>query len=570
MKDLPIKDLIKQPLTKLVDSLIKEFRQVAFNRILEYQLSEYKACLSTKTLLHRNKSANLMDIYCPLILSEKNKHLDNFGMFNNADRKFKIDSFHNAIDLLEQVQFIYLSGVAGAGKTTLIKYFLIASVKQNFKIPIRIDLRDLNDFEIKNAKANIFFTYIQDKIFRFNNLTMDEDITDRLLLQGSFVFLLDGFDELNANLIRMVNEGLEKFCTKYDKNNFVLTSRPFTQTSSPVQFVNLWINELDPDSVRLFVRNQRFDKKFESELLSTIDEASDNDYVELLKNPLLLSMFILTYRQYPNIPSKKHLYYQQVFEALFSIHDSVTKKGYKRQITCALPRDEFESVLNTFSFISYFGQLFKFDQEFLKRTLKDINQSKVVAKFNEEDYIYDLVTSTSLLIKESGEYTFIHRSMQEYFAALYLKSISSESKRTIFKNIAEDMVDSKTTFINEFFNLYSLIRDIDAMDCILLFELPLIEHLQKLTPEIRTVTSFHGNFFNKIGLFKFVLDAEKAISVRLGGSATEKVIEAKVGKSEWRPITFFLAKAHDDRSLLLEKLRSAETRMVTIVKGRTK
>src|SRR5690606_14701315 len=133
-----VKDLLKKPILSLVDSLIKEVRQVAFNRILEYQLSEYRSCLITKTMLHRIQPVNLLNIYVPITLDESNQFLDGINLISSKNKKYEIQNAENVIYLLKKYQFLYLYGVAGSGKSTLVKFFIIASIRTGYKIPVRI------------------------------------------------------------------------------------------------------------------------------------------------------------------------------------------------------------------------------------------------------------------------------------------------------------------------------------------------------------------------------------------------------------------------------------------------
>ena len=48
-----------------------------------------------------------------------------------------------------------------------------------------------------------------------------------------------------------------------------------------------------------------------------------------------------------------------------------------------------------------------------------------------EDYLFDLENNVCLLIKEGGEYRFIHRSFQTYFSAVFAMEFISDSKQKL-------------------------------------------------------------------------------------------------------------------------------------------
>ena len=176
---------LESPINGLLKSLGNELKQVAKNRLLEYQAIEFKRNFFTKTLLHRSEPVRLSDFYLPL-------HIDKYQNERHKHQIEKRISTENIKNVFKSTKYITLIGSAGSGKSTIVKYLFINSVQTSFKIPIKVELRYLNDYKSSITE------YIFDEIFLFYKLGFSKEIIDRLLNSGAFVFFFDGYDEINS------------------------------------------------------------------------------------------------------------------------------------------------------------------------------------------------------------------------------------------------------------------------------------------------------------------------------------------------------------------------------------
>ncbi|WP_370004016.1 hypothetical protein [Winogradskyella sp.] len=132
--------LLETPLNTLLKSLGNELKQVAKNRLIEYQTNEFKRNFFTKTLLHRSEPIKLTDFYLPLhIINQKD-------VLEYVEKPKKIPT-ENIEKLFKKSNYITLIGNAGSGKSTIVKYLFINAVETNFKIPIKVELRYLNEYK---------------------------------------------------------------------------------------------------------------------------------------------------------------------------------------------------------------------------------------------------------------------------------------------------------------------------------------------------------------------------------------------------------------------------------------
>jgi hypothetical protein len=429
----------------------KQFIGTDIKKYLEKQKNKYS---HIKTLLKGNTPVYLYEIYFPINLS-------------NDDQE-TIHTEHIS-KVFENCNYITIIGDAGSGKSTLTKHLFLNSIKESFEIPILIELRYLNETD-----GNIE-RYIIEKIFE-NNLSQNSKILERLLIKGKFVFFLDGFDELNAEIKNRVVKNLNAFIEKYDENKFVLTSRPYSNIENLPLFQNYRIKSLDNDEIGGFVDLQL---NKEPELAAKIKKSlreNKSDYIQsFLANPLLLTLYILTFQTNAEIPNKKYIFYRRVINALFSEHDSKTKLGYVREKQSKLSQEQFEEILKAFCFLSYFDSRIDFDFDYINRTLKTVKSKINKFEFDNNKFIYDLKSAIALWTEDNGIYGFAHRSLQEYFAALFIKNLNPEANERAYKKIIEKFSDDKRAWEVE--NFLSLCSEMDEVNFSKFYYLPLLNEI---------------------------------------------------------------------------------------------
>ena len=84
-------------------------------------------------------------------------------------------------------------------------------------------------------------------------------------------------------------------------------------------------------------------------------------------------------------------------------------------------------MLQLFCYLSYFESKFSWDSDFIFEKFKII-KSKSEIKFENQKILKDLSSAVALWTEDNGLYSFAHRSLQEYFASLFVKQMTLESK----------------------------------------------------------------------------------------------------------------------------------------------
>ncbi len=464
------KSLLESPINGLISGLGNEIKQLAKNRILEYQIIEYKRNYFTKTLLHRSEPIKLLDFYLPL-------HITSYKDPSKGSQEGQRISTEFVANLFAKSNYITLIGSAGSGKSTIVKYLFIDSVKNNFKIPIKIELRYLNEY-----KGSIT-DYIFDEIFLFYKLGFSKSIIDRLLNSGSFIFFFDGYDEINSIKKESITKDIDRFVSNYSENKYLITSRPYTNIDTLPLFTNYTVCDLLEIEIPSFVKKQipSFDDELTEKMIKAISQIDNNSYKVFLRNPLLLAMFILTFQSYSQIPQKRSDFYKQVFDTLYSVHDSISKLSFVREKQSGLSKESFEELLRLFSFLSYFDEKFLFHPEYIESKLTLIKEKKKNLEFNNQKVIEDLQVAIGILTKEGTDYAFPHRSLQEYFAANYISNLSESNKKIIFSKIL-DSIERKWIYMIDNSHFLSLLEEQDYFSYLNYLVLPLLrKQIEKST-----------------------------------------------------------------------------------------
>ncbi|HRG89023.1 MAG TPA: NACHT domain-containing protein [Chitinophagales bacterium] len=429
---------------KEILSIVKDIKDEASyffdSGLPSYIESQYSKYALTKTFIHRNEPVDFYQTYFPITIQ------------GNKER-VKLDE--SSWDIFEKSNCVGVVGQAGSGKSMLMKFVYLNTVQTYIKIPIVIELRNINDFD------GSIVDYIYKVIFN-NRLSPNKKILERLLDTGSFLFLFDGYDELSLAKKEVVTDDIDQFIDRYSKNYYIVTSRPEANLESIPRFYCYNVCSLSYDEIIGFI-NKQSDGSSEyntlsKKIITTIAEKGNEQYRHYLQNPLLLSMFIITYNNYPQLPKYKSKFYWNVFDTLCTKHDSITKKGgYQHERKTKLQNDEIEQILKWLCYQSYFESKIGFDREYLFRKLKTIKQG-LGYKYSIEDLVYDLTVSVSIIVVDGLEYKLPHKSMHEYFVASLIKDQNDDDKKKIYNS---KMRNVNMRAINKDFNLLGLCMEMD-------------------------------------------------------------------------------------------------------------
>jgi len=342
------------------------------------------------------------------------------------------DQGHIQAEKIEEISSknFVIEGVAGQGKSILLRYLTFKEYQESQRIPIFIELRKLND------KGEII-SFIKEAISSWIFLVSDE-LVSWVLRSGKIVLLLDGFDELKAKDVPNVIKDLESISQLYPQTQIVVTSRPDNAIQSSNFFKVLTIRPYEDDDRVGLIRKLVNDQDSCGNLVKALKE-SPLKVDELLTTPLMITLFVMTYRAKLIIPDSLSKFYEELFSVLIYKHDR-TKPGYQREFKSNLNESELQDWFEVLCFISKNENKLVFES---RQDLLDCIKKSISKKFQKEDpsaLLEDITKNLCLIIRDGNNYSYIHRSIQEFFVASFFKKRPQDLAEQTYK-----LLDAKST-----------------------------------------------------------------------------------------------------------------------------
>ncbi len=359
--------------------------------------------------------------------------------------------------IAQHTKFAIICGTGGLGKSMMMQHLMLNTIA-NFDdlklFPIFIPLKNFDE------TAGSLFEYTYSKISALDS-SLTERIFEQLLDNGSCILLYDGIDEIGAYYMKKFERELEDLTDKYSKNMFILSSRPFQSFISFSRFNVFHLMPFTPRQALQLINKLEFrpdEPAIKKKFMEILDKTLVRTHQSFTENPLLLTIMLLTFEQYAEVPSKMYVFYRAAFEVLAREHDK-TKGAYKRPLNTGLAIDDFIIYFAELCFRSYNDEKFELTAEEFTGYYNILN-ARIVANDNKttaRDFIDDLCSNLCLMYFEGGCYHFTHGSFQEYFCALFL----SKQKDKVTSKLGDFFEQpNRRMYCNDTFNmLYDMITE---------------------------------------------------------------------------------------------------------------
>ncbi len=437
----PAIQLATKLLKPLTDALGKEVSMQVrmayheiFNAYSEYLEKSYERHSYFHSVVFKNEQKKLLDYYLPLKLDK-----------GDGAPGIEVATFPN--ELMSRHEKLLIVDTAGMGKTTLSKFIFLKCVEEEASIPIYVELRRL-------SKKLDLLGFISESLSSLGR-KCNPDLLLRLLDSGKFLLILDGYDEIPEGDRTAVTLGLQTFVEKAPRNKYILTSREETGLTAFAEFQRVTIKALILEEAFTLLKMYGNDA-LSSALIEKLKLEESAPIHEFLTNPLLTSLLYKSFEFKNVIPLKRHIFYRQVYEALFETHD-LTKQGgeYYRSKRSGLDIDRFETILKSFGAFSYQGGQVELTSDELLRLLDRAKKVASEQKVATSSIAHDLTHAVPLMVQDGNYVRWTHRSIQEYFAALYICRDTKNSAEILSAHL-------KKSDFSRHVNLLTLCADIDG------------------------------------------------------------------------------------------------------------
>lgn len=398
------------------------------NNSISYLANLYGQSSIINTIAFQNAPKKLNDLYIPLTITELSSGTEIVINDDNGN--------------LEHHDRILLTDNAGMGKSTLCKKIILNEVSNGNTIPIFVELRRLTNSNISQ--------YIS------KQLKIESHHLEYVVSRAPFTFLLDGVDEIEPELTKDVIESINKFILNNPENRFIITSRKETYLSSFTNFQYFNIKRLKESESYELIKKYDPTGIISQKLIISLRQNKNNSINEFLVTPLYVSLLFCSYRHKTVIPQKKNLFYSQVFEALFDSHDLSKDIGYVRKKHSGLDSTEFHSLLRRLAFwcLKNGGKL-EFTKDEIEIVTKEILIQCQDLTCAASSFIKDITSTVPLFVKEGSYIRWSHKSLMEYFSAMFI----AHDVRSKSNEILNKMLESSSWL--RYQNIFDLYADID-------------------------------------------------------------------------------------------------------------
>ena len=369
-----------------------------------------------------------------LLYSEKPRRFNDFYVCNNLQTKeyvggpkYKLIS-PNIETLLSISKRLIISGTGGIGKSMMMRHLFfncIESYKDTELLPILISLNNYSETQTDLSEV------LYDTICEFTDEVKQKDFYF-FLNSGKVILLLDGLDELIGDIREIFQKALLGLIKKYPKNAIIISSRP---NSTFVQMGHFQVIEILPfnkeQSLELIEKLEFHDKVVKEKFKKDLDTKLFQSHKQFAGNPLLLTIMLMTYSSYGEVPAKRHIFYAKAYETMSRLHDA-SKGAYVRPMNTGLSPEAFKEYFSEFCARTYKAGIFEFTQEtfaiHMDATIKRIGKH---IEATSRDFLLDLTNNLCIMYLEGERYYFIHRSFQEYFCALFFSTCMDDKLKKI-------------------------------------------------------------------------------------------------------------------------------------------
>lgn len=343
-------------------------------------------------------------------------------------------------DVIQENLRLLIIGDPGAGKSTSLQGItytyaeqILSSTQKELPVPIYLELIWYN-----NSLLKLIAT-----CFRENDVKCDEETITDWIEKEKFIFLLDGFDELDKHKPSKCLKEIKQLIASSRESQFVVASRKIEHLKDfqNLHFKKVEVKPLSDSQIELFIENY-LGKEKGSKLLKELEK---NNLLKEARNPLILWFMILEFqREESQISINKGMLFKNVIEHRFLEHwERKHAKDDNQRYT-----DLKITILSqlAFSMIEK-GNSVKIKEEKAEEIIYSLLKEGRRDYKELGDTIKEQLLASHILIKVGTQVSFWHKSFRDYFAALELLKLFSRDPEEFVKQYVTKRWEESILFL---------------------------------------------------------------------------------------------------------------------------
>lgn len=348
-----------------------------------------------KTLLYAENPHPFYELY---VCNDIKYHKYRFTGYRDIRPEITI-SEANIEKLEAESKYIIVEGIGGIGKSMFLTHLFLTSaerVSETGIVPLFLSLKDYKD-----TTDNVVD-------FIWNSLCVyDPNINKKVIIEAlqnkELVLLLDGLDEIQSSVRESFESDLEAFIKSYNGNTIIITSRPIYNAF--VSFSKFSVFDIQPlskeQALALVEKLEFWDDSAKKNFMHALDKELYSSHLQFASNPLLLTIMLMTYSSFGEVPAKMHVFYSKAYETMSRLHDA-SKGSFKRPLYTKLTPEEFAKIFAEFCARTYTDEILEFDERTFSTYMSKVIDSCSIdtTGISPREFILDLTENLCIMYRE--------------------------------------------------------------------------------------------------------------------------------------------------------------------------
>jgi formylglycine-generating enzyme required for sulfatase activity len=368
------------------------------------------------------------EIFVPLYANDPEKSKDKIPD-SEESRLMERNEPSDIEALAQQYDYLLVEGVAGSGKSTLIKHVAHRMIQDpgpseldDSMLPVLILLKDLKGFDPASGSAEKGHSLADEMMayyFKKTDNGLNLDTVRAFCEAGKTLFLIDGLDEIDAALREAVAKAFGSLKARANKVRIMLTGRPHGIDDAVLRHFGKHLVKILPftmDQVETFITKwfwsyysseSRIGEKTTQGMISDIKTHPGIE--KLIDNPLMLTAICILYHDERELPGQRaELYKKFISNLLFRRF-----RGEDERVHAYLKQLAFDMFTAGDRGIDRLAaiKLMRNEYPIQDDETEGGYRRRLDSKFGE------IEPNCGLLTFQDGQYNFRHLTLQEFLAA---------------------------------------------------------------------------------------------------------------------------------------------------------